>query len=263
MASNNSRNPEDLSFARSIGEELGSSLDRKHALGFRSKPANADQILHSVLRRIDDKFGYGRLSDKSLADSAIQEFTRDIYDAIQIISFSRQNKLDGVPVFSQSLVHNDFDIPPLFDVFSGQARESVIGSVSEVGVEKMGVLLGQPLLGGLDFRSVKLLPLREACTGFMTLFSDSLRSAVRIFRAQNTSYVRYTVHSTGSGYQLEYWPQYKYSPIVFGNGLTTPLDHTVKIGYYHFQGWRNGNVIRDGGVYFASPQNISTHLRDF
>ena len=78
---------------------------------------------------------------------------------------------------------------------------------------------------------------REAVTGFMTLFADSLRAAMRAFASSNTSYITYTVHSKNSQYQLEYFPQCNYSPTLFGSTLTTPVVDKIKIGHYHFQGF--------------------------
>lgn len=284
MESNNSRNPEDLEIAHYLGHKLGLFLEdvhsywhlseltdeEKHLREARQEPVNAGLILRELLKVVDDfsrnepnlKFEYERHHAPPLAKSVIHEFTRDIDDAIRIILFSRQYELEGVPVFSQDEVRNDFGSHPFFDVFNGRARQCLTDWEFGLDAEQMGEIL-RTHPNEFSNRSVLLLPLRQACAEFMTLFSDSLRSAIRMFRNQNVSYVRYSVSSTNSGYQLEYWPQYNYTPIVFGNGLTTPLDHTVKIGHYHFQGWRNGKVTRDGGVYFASPQNSSAHLRDF
>src|SRR6516164_1652826 len=47
-------------------------------------------------------------------------------------------------------------------------------------------------------------------------------------------------HSVGGGYQVEYYPQYRYSPVVFGSTLTNPeVQGRIKVGHYHFQGWHN------------------------
>jgi hypothetical protein len=94
--------------------------------------------------------------------------------------------------------------------------------------------------------------------GFLTLFVDTLAAVARIFRAGGSTTVHFTVDSMNFGYQLEYYPQYRYSPKVFGSNLSRPVSAQLPTGPYYFQGRKTGLVIKDPPVHFAGPSNTST-----
>ncbi len=108
---------------------------------------------------------------------------------------------------------------------------------------------------------VEMVDRRSAINGFLQLYIESIRTIGKVGPPDHENQ-QFTVHTHNHGYQLEYFPQYLYSPVVFGNVLSTPVSSRLATGHYCFQGWRNGTLIRDSGVYYAEPGR-STHLRDF
>lgn len=111
---------------------------------------------------------------------------------------------------------------------------------------------------------VRLRPRQEAATTFFRLFTFNFWSARRSINSSGgPATVNFTVDCKNSGYQLEYWPQFLYSPTVFGAKLTRPVSAVIPINHYHFQGWIGGAVTPDGGLYVADPNNNAAMLRAF
>ena len=115
-------------------------------------------------------------------------------------------------------------------------------------------------------RSIEIVEEDRASRGFLTLFADSLRTAVRWWSTPSSSTLQanpFTVYS-GNGYQLDYFPQFQYSPVAFAGGKkSSPVTDHVPSNHYKFEGWLNNTVTRDSGTYFAGPASHSAHLRSF
>jgi hypothetical protein len=62
---------------------------------------------------------------------------------------------------------------------------------------------------------------QQATRGFVTLFVDSIRTMLKSFTQANVTHINYTVHSQKPRYQLDYWPQFNFSPLAFGGGAFT------------------------------------------
>lgn len=106
--------------------------------------------------------------------------------------------------------------------------------------------------------------LERAVETFFGLLTASMWRAGQSFASsRGGSSVTYTVDCANYGYQLEFWPQFYFSPTVFGGNLTRPVTANVTPNHYHFQGWMNGVVVQDGGVHVASAKNTKTILRAF
>ncbi len=111
---------------------------------------------------------------------------------------------------------------------------------------------------------VELRPHEEAATNFFSLFTLSFWFARRsINSSRSPATINFTVDCATNGYQLEYWPQFLFSPMVFGAKLTRPVSAVIPVNYYHFLGWIRGTVKPDGGLYVADPNNTAAMLRAF
>lgn len=113
----------------------------------------------------------------------------------------------------------------------------------------------------VDF--VDMCPAPEASRTFFQLFTISYWMGRRSVARTGQSTVNFTVDCFSHGYQLEYWPQFLFTPTVFGATLTRPVSMAVPINYYHFQGWLNNAVTPDGGLYPANANNTLATLRAF
>jgi hypothetical protein len=200
-----------------------------------------------------------------LNPEATFELTTHISNLLRLMAFSQRIRLDGMLVFTADREANPFRMAPVFDIFNPRARRGLHGQWDYHDLFR-GAAHDSDFRGSIreiaaEFRSdVAIIPEREAATGFMTLFADSLRAAMRAFR--NSSYVNYTVTTRKDDYQLEYYPQYYTSPEVFGSKLTSPVSQDVLIGHYRFRGWYQGQLTRDPGLYWAGPNNLGAHLRN-
>jgi hypothetical protein len=245
---------------------------------FRREPVSlARRLLSELIDEVNRDLGppeYDRFVEQAkqrgtqLNASASIDLTANITDALRLIGFWPQIGLDGVLVWiARRQDDNGFDEPALFDVFNPLARRMLLGRDNEDDFLGNGfdasAIRRWAEIAAREFRyKLTIVPPAIASRGFLTLFTDSLRSTVRSQRNANTSYVDYTVHS-GSGYQLEYYPQFNATPLVFGGTPTSPVSQRVLIGRYRFQGWLNGQLTTDGGTYLASPNTPTATLRDF
>lgn len=110
---------------------------------------------------------------------------------------------------------------------------------------------------------VDMRPVSEAGRAFFNLFTISFWMGRRSAARTGQSMVNFTVDCSNHGYQLEYWPQFLFTPTVFGGNLTRPVSMLVPINHYHFQGWLNNVVTPDGGLYPADPTNTLVTLKAF
>lgn len=110
---------------------------------------------------------------------------------------------------------------------------------------------------------LEMRPVPEAARNFFSLFTVSYWMGRRSVAKTGQSTVHFTVDCSQHGYQLEYWPQFLFTPTVFGGKLTRPVSATIPINHYHFQGWLNNAITPDGGLYPADANNTHAMLRAF
>jgi hypothetical protein len=113
----------------------------------------------------------------------------------------------------------------------------------------------------LPFGDVR--PVPEAARNFFSLFTVSYWLGRRSVAKTGQVTVHFTVDCSQHGYQLEYWPQFLFTPTAFGGSLTRPVSATVPINHYHFHGWLNNVLKPDGGLYPADANNTRARLRAF
>jgi hypothetical protein len=260
------RSESDIALAHELGNKYGPRLqyplqfERARATGQRTF---AHELLADLVSDISDKlYADGRLSRPPALDvSARIQLTADLEDALRLLAFAREAELGGVLVSvadGEGTLQNGLGVAPLFDIFNPRARW-MLGQMDAYAPNADlddHAKLRSWVLGAVNtVGDVALVPQRQATKGFMTLFADSIRSVANWFQNSNTSYVDYTFHSRSpGGLQVQYHPQYFNSPEVFGTTLSTPTTQRVRISHYHFLGkQREGPVIRDPAVFFASP----------
>jgi hypothetical protein len=265
------RDPSDIAFAREMGEKYGPMIDGPMHQVPRSEPV-VGNLLRGLVREIEENLRSSKHEGFTapfvhLGPSAALDLAVQIESALRLLALWREIKLDGVLV-SMDNRQSEFNVPALFDVFNPLARRMLTGHQNG----------SDPIRSAHDFNSLKqwtqdkaaqinnrvaIVPSAVASKGFVTRFVDSLRSTVKSRQTATTSYVDYTVDCRASGYQLEYYPIYNNSPVVFGQKLTRPVSQTVLIGSYYFQGWFNGQLTEDGGTYVAAPNSRAATLRAF
>lgn len=272
------RSPRDIVSARELGNKYGRLLNDFPLTPRYWRPALnqlrgtgqysfADALLRDLVSDVselehDRATAWRSAAAPSLHVSARVQLTAHLESALRLLAFAREARLGGVLVAAadgERSQQDELGGTPLFDIFNPRARS--ILRMDEDG-------LASDLNGYAGLRSwamqavrsdsrVALVPQREASTGFMTLFADSLRSIVSWFQNSNTSHVDYEFNSNRpGGLQVQYHPQYFTSPVVFGRKLSTPVSQRIVIGHYYFLGQPpNGPVVRDPTVFFASPSN--------
>ncbi len=113
---------------------------------------------------------------------------------------------------------------------------------------------------------VEIASTREASTSFLTLITDALRlvassgsgSGAGITGGGGSGF-SFTANCNLSGWILESWPQYNYSPTRFGSVPTWPvLGSLPTSGNYYFQGLSGSTVRKDSTPHYASASNNST-----
>ncbi|MEH2521989.1 hypothetical protein V1279_007562 [Bradyrhizobium sp. AZCC 1610] len=260
------RSESDIALAHELGDKYGPRL--QYPLQFERVRATghytfAHELLADLVSDVSDQlYADGRLSRLPALDvSARIKLTADLEDALRVLAFGREAKLGGVLVSvadGKDALQNGLGVAPLFDIFNPRARwmlgqmdaHAPNADLDDFAKLRTWVMGAVNTVGG-----VALVPQRQATKGFMTLFADSVHSVLNWFQNSNTSYVDYTFNSRSpGGLQVQYHPQHYTSPEVFGTTLSTPATQRVRIGHYHFLGKpREGPVIRDPAVFFASP----------
>ena len=166
-------------------------------------------------------------------------------------------------IFVIDVGENVFGALALVDGFNPRTRAAISPTTEQERRFGRGELLRWFLVASEQNTDVTLINIYQATKGFFELFIDSMQALRRAINGGYFSSVSFTVNANNRGYQVEYYPQYNYSPVVFGSTVTTPVVGTLQVGHYRFQGWKDGVVTPDRGLYFAGPASTSAQLRDF
>jgi hypothetical protein len=250
MPDRESREAGDVERARSLGESLAAQLYEQRV--------PATEIFVTML----GKMGVSPTTRHSrdgrwfafIGQMGHIEFVEDLVRVRRLIDYSRALDLGGMLVFRKA--ENVFGEPPLLDFLNPRTRRAFLkGRASRELTVSVRELTEQ---GGVEIRDY-----RAASTGFMILFTDSVQANVRAAGSTGTTHVNYTVNSQNKGYQLEYYPQYNYSPVVFGTTLTYPVTDYIKTGHHYFQAWHHNTLYTDSRARFAGTNNTSTTIQAF
>ncbi len=256
------RLPGDIDSAREIAGAFSETLERlprRSHLGFR--PGDATDLFAGLVEAVRRKADAGRVF---LLPEHESEFLSDFEQAVRLIAFYDAIDFPGMLVLRN--IRNVFDAGVLIDVFSRGAHEA-LSSGNEPAPrpdrpEEWGAFRRWVERRAEGSPDVTWADRTTALRGFVTLFADSLRALARTSASGGSPGVAFTVHS-GHGYQLDYYRQYRYAPVVFGSKLSSPVSRGLATGHYCFQGRKPGVLIKDSGVHFAGPGNTSTQLTDF
>ncbi|MGZ5575757.1 MAG: hypothetical protein ACXWEV_02685 [Methylobacter sp.] len=262
--SDKTHSEEDIRNVRQIVEDLNG--DRSLFLRKRRRYflfEDTTELLDYLLRRVQT---YEQSERQFLNPERRLEFLGDLDAVVQLMNFYQSLNISGVVVFTS--VQNDYGAYPIFDIFSRNARTSIStgrDSSDVIDENNSRIDLKNWILSIVDASpDIKIIDSELALTGFLTLFVDTLRAAVKVFSSPGSATVTFTLHSNNSNYKVDYYPQYRYTPVRFGSGVTTPVKGILPTaGYYCFQGWLNNGPVKDHGTYYAGPNNSSAHVTAF
>ncbi len=263
---------ESLSIGDKIADIVIRDVDYARSYG-REPEYTAEHVVDNIADRIDS-------SDRELEIARVRNYADRELGTLLVPFVDRFLKLVRREDFRQienlpllRVGANDLRLEVPIDAGNQRATVSIVA--------RMRAILSDPELrrtseldergGAYQWRRiaelapfVELRPHREAATNFFSLFTLSFWSARRSINSSGgPATVNFTVDCATYGYQLEYWPQFLFSPIVFGAKLTRPVSAVIPVNHYHFQGWIGGTVTPDGGLYVADPNNTATTLRAF
>ncbi len=260
MADEDARSIRDIEFARMLGEEAADSALSfwRSRFSFSHRTVELLEFMLNRLRIEDD-------TDLSLDTAQKLQFIGDLNWAASVLELYDVAGTFSALVFTK--VENAYDAYPLIDLFNARARSSIANG----GFKSADIDAPREFYSALrawirqvsEGSSARSAPTFRALRDFFTLFIDSIRAAARSRQFSSQPAVSFTLHASNSGYQVEYYHQYKFSPVVFGSTLTTPVTGILQVGHYHFQGWKSSQLVQDPGVYFAGPSSTSAHVRTF
>jgi hypothetical protein len=276
MADEPGRTPKDINLAR---EMAAVAADRqRYVLEHRIAPFD---LFEDLTNRVQSAVTGGAAF---LAPAQAEQLSQSLRETTRIYEFFARNDMSFVLALRG--MSNVFNAPVVVDIFSASALQG-LGVASEpppVGKPETW-REWQPLVRRLiEDKKVEPIERERAYEGTISLFVDTLRALARGAAgggspaavsagggtggtapptATASTTTAFTVHSGNSGYQLDYFPQYRYTPTVFGGAtLSTPVSQTIANGHYCFEG-RKGGTTRDPGVHYAGPGSTSTRTTAF
>ena len=256
----------EIDAARRIGGLVGDALSYGEFTGRGNDAERIVEIIDYQVSLEDDVGEGGRIGDSEV-EAAFQGHVSSFLDLYRHPEFAEA----GLPVIRAG--ENGFGAPIPVDLANDRSLASVDALLRQAegrsdpdrrpasrrawdprfwaGLPDAGLTAG---LG----------PRRQVARDFFGLLTASLWGARKSVASGGASMVNFTVDCTNHGYQLDYWPQFQFSPVAFGGGRPTrPVTATIPVNHYHFQGWINGAVTQDGGLYAADQFNTAAWLRAF
>lgn len=261
------RTDDDLSVATSIGVDfygwfLDEAKDRRSISGTGGRRGS----LFAHLVKIASQRSAG--SDKFLNGNERRYYRSQFSLLKRLIETSGSA---GVLVLSGPA--NPFGFGLVVDVFNDLARralEMLAAGASDAGPAHSGQIpVNSPRWKlSLQMRGapVAMISEDEASRAVLTLFFDALRSSTKSSQTGGGMTAQlggggfsFTANCNLSGWALECWPQFTYSPVRFGSSLTWPVHGQMPTsGHYYFQGLQGVNIKKDNAPHYASPTNNST-----
>lgn len=255
----------------------------------------ADREGHVAERRIAPFNLFDALTDRVqsavtggaafLAPGRAEQLSQSLRDTTRVYRFFAQNEMPFVLALPG--MRNVFDAPVVVDVFSARALLGLGVSSNPPPADKPEIWREwQPLVGFMiEHKKAEPVEREKAYEGTISLFVDTLRALARDSAGRGSpvaalagggtggttpptatasTNTAFTVHSANSGYQLDYFPQYRYTPTVFGGAkLSTPVSQTIANGHYCFEGRHGGTTTRDPGLHYAGPGSTSSRTTAF
>jgi hypothetical protein len=283
MADEPGRTPEDINLARGIA--AGVADRRRDVLERRIAPFD---LFEDLTRRVQSAVTGGAAF---LAPERAEQLSQSLHDTTRLYRFFARNDMPFVLALPG--MQNVFHAPVVVDVFSARALQGLGVASEPPPADKPEIWpQWQPLVKHLiEYKKAEPVDREKAYEGTISLFVDTLRAIAsdstgrgspvaalaggggggaggappppRATTMASTT-TAFTVHSANSGYQLDYFPQYRYTPTVFGGAaLSTPVSQTIATGHYCFEGRKGGTTTRDAGVHYAGPGSTSTRTTAF
>ncbi|GGF61455.1 hypothetical protein GCM10007301_21510 [Azorhizobium oxalatiphilum] len=258
--------------AYAIGEQIGDLIAdaAERSTEFAHQPSGR-RVVEAIATAITER-------DEELRRDTAADYEIGILLApyvmrfLQVLHRDDFRRLDGLP---ELRVGPDRGVPgDLVPIDAGNRRalESIMavaqsdarrpaGGRAIGGEEHVGAEQWQEAARAVGF--VEMQPHRTVARNFFSLFTVSFWSARKSVSQSGVATINFTVDCASHGYQLEYWPRFLYSPVVFGGCLTRPVSAHIPVNHYRFQGWIGGHVTPDGGLYQADASHTNATLRAF
>ena len=262
MADDQMRTDQDVAFARRVADELDSDILTQ---GFLARPyASQDRDADGLLTLLEERVAQYTNRDGRFLSSEQLATYRKLIRSIQTILMKAGPA--GVPMLTGQ--DNVFALDTIIDILNPRALKALSDLASAGGGDQDSQSpprFSRAWLRSLQNRGtpVRLAQRNEAATSFLTMFVDTLRSVARSTSRGAPVGANFTVNSLTSGYVLESWPQFNFSPTAFGSGPTSPVSDYLTSGHYRFHGRKNGQLIQDPGVHYAGPTRLSTTMSAF
>ena len=280
MADELGRRTQDISLVREIAASVSNEL-----LHIRPMGVAPYDLFGDLVGRVSKAITGGA---PFLTPTRHDELSQSLRKTTRIYSFFRS--LDLPYALGLAGMRNVYDAPVVIDVFSLEALKR-LGAYPDVThpppADKPDSWRDfRPVIDRLlkETESVVQVDRDKSLEGSLALVTDTLRALAANSAAggaggsgsggtagspppppgSTATSLMYTVDSQYSGYQLSYFPQWRYIPQVFGAVLSTPVSQQVATGHYCFEG-RKGTtpVVRDPGVHFAGPGSTATTTTAF
>jgi hypothetical protein len=277
MADEPGRTPEDINLAHDIAAV---AADRqRYVLEHRIAPFD---LFEDLTDRVQSAVTGGAAF---LAPARAEQLSQSLRDTTRLYRFFARNDMPFVLALPR--MRNVFNAPVVVDVFSARALQGLsVASEPPPADQPETWREWQPLVRRLiEDKKAEPVDREKAYEGTISLFVDTLRALARDSAGRGSpaaalagggtggttpptatasTTTAFTVHSANSGYQLDYFPQYRYTPTVFGGAtLSTPVSQTIANGHYCFEGRKGGTTTRDPGVHYAGPGSTATRTTAF
>lgn len=275
MADQPGRTTDDIHIVRDIAAKVGDVPGEVPPTGVKSftgalKSRKFGELLKHVEEAVADGSGF-------LSSESRERLARSFANGLRVFAF--YERIGSAFVLALRGMKNVYEAGVIIDIFNPRALEGLGLDAKSPPPPPFDNPEAwpdfRPLIGRLEEQTkvVTRVDRKKASVDFVTLFVDTLRALARGSHqkaaiASPPATTAFTVHSgpKNMGYQLSYFPQYRYSPVVFGSTLSTPVVENIATGHWCFEGRQSGATappIRDPGVHFAGPSRNSTTTTAF
>ncbi|TJW51965.1 MAG: hypothetical protein E5X65_20770 [Mesorhizobium sp.] len=259
----------DAQFALSLADELKQTF------------LNANAVLQGLsegglLPKIEQRVGhYAGRGPNFLSDDLRKLFSKEIKKVR--LALAREHR--GVLMIKG--LSNGFGLDVVVDIFNHRARRSLEAFAEnddsreiEQGASDgatFSTVYSSNWVKSLQTRSapIEIASPNEATVSFLTLITDAIRfvansgsAGTHVSTGGGGTGFPFTANCNLSGWILESWPQYTYSPMRFGSVPTWPVVGSLPTsGNFYFQGRKGRAVRKDSSPHYASVASNSTIVR--